>query len=245
MNSSRRPLRFRSFLVAALIAVAACGSPAVDRLRGELVACEEARESGANELAECNEQTTENLRLIARHLESVLVGSPEVEPPVAADPNLVEVDELQLSVPEPEPPTLERIEELSAAAVDLFLELHRRQENLERELAAARREARRAHETTQTDLARLQEVASGIDDRLGEGNELRSELARLEADRIRLRLAASGIADSVRIFDSERVHCRGCGWGFTDRFKRDLLAFHTELLQRLDEFPTMSEPDPN
>jgi hypothetical protein len=235
---SRTCLAVLPILLGALPIVSACGGAGLERARNELIACEESRESVQRDLEDCRRRTDESLDLVAERLEGIFLLNPGSGEGSGPPPPSPDGQELSVPLPPPEPATLDRIEELSAATVEVFLELQRRQEDLESQLAAARREARAAHQATQAELAKLQETASGIDTQLGEDNDLRSELARLEADRLRLRLVASGIADTVRTFDAEWVHCRGCGWGFTDRFKRELLTFHVELLRQLDELPS-------
>lgn len=217
-----------------------CGTPELEQARLALAACEDARSTATNQLTACREQTSQELDQIAKHLEGVLIesGGQVSEAPVSDAPALPPV--------EFQPATLDEVHQLSLAVSEQFAQLQQSQKELTRQLEASRQAARSAHEATQAELAKLQEAAADIGDQFTDVQTLREEIAALirarDADRLYTRQVAQELADAVRAFDAERINCKQCGRGFSDRFARELLTVHGELLRGLDELRTPAEP---
>lgn len=229
----------------------ACGS-GDEQLRNELVRCVEERGSVRHQLDECNEKTSAELSLIARNLEGVLAQpAGEIWPNEEAPPPLLTEDGEELPglpVPVDDPPvTFDQVTALSFAVAEMVSEIREQQDRLEDELRSARWESRAADRLTHEELTALREAAGDIGERMSDVDALAAEVERLEEAAARrekrVERLSLELAETIRIFDSEQVHCKGCGWGFTDKFKRRLLDLHEEVLARLDELHTVEADD--
>lgn len=205
-----------------------------------------------HQLDECNEKTSAELSLIAMNLEGVLAQPAAGTEPAeeAPPPPLTEEGEELPGLPVPvsgDGITFDQVTALSVAVAEMVAEIRERQERLEGELRSARRESRAADDLTHEELTALREVAGGIGERMTEVDTLAAEIEHLEEAAARrekrVESLSLDLAEMIRTFDAEQVHCKGCGWGFTDKFKRRLLDLHTEVLTRLDELHTVEGTD--
>ena len=219
-----------SALAVLAVAVATCGPPAA--LEKAAQDCAAARGSCDNELKECQAARFKDIETVANHLRE-LAGTVQATdgtfvPPVAFTP---------------EPMTIEEVERL---ARDVRRRLTELENKLAHQIALVRQAATDQHDATQADLATIQELTVGLAGQVADAETLRDQLDTLyqerEGERRAIRARAQEIADLVRGFDASMITCDRCGRGFSDRFGREILTFHSEVLARADALGEGSAP---
>lgn len=209
-------------LLAVAVAVATCSPPAA--LEKAARDCEAAHGSCENQLEECQANRFKDIETVANHLRE-LAGVVQ-----ATDGTFVPPVEFT-----PEPMTIEEVERLAQVVRQRFDELETK---LAYQIALARQAATEQHDATQAELASIQELTAGLAGQVADAESVRAQIDTLyqerEGERRAIRAKAQEIADLVRDFDASRITCGGCGRGFSDRFGREILTFHSEVLIRVD-----------
>jgi uncharacterized coiled-coil protein SlyX len=186
--------------------------------------CQAARSSCENELRECQAERFKDIETVANHLREL---ASTVQ---ATDGSFVPPVEFT-----PEPMTIEEIERLAQVVRQRFDELETK---LTHQIALARQAAADQHHATQADLATIQELTAGLGSQVADAESLRAQIDTLyqerEGERGAIRAKAQEIAELVRDFDASRITCDRCGRGFSDRFGREILTFHSEVRARID-----------
>lgn len=232
-------MRFRQPMPsAALLLLFACAPQSAER--GGSTPCAQEVEAAR---AQWHAEKFEQLEVVANHLEGILAGHPLAT--TKAEPDLPEVSDPEMppvggQVPlQPTTQQLEvaiaKIEWMAQGVGRQFADLEKVQRELKDEIRLLRRDSTAGIDHTREAILKQGEElgAQFSEDRTRE-EQLETLRHQRDTERQQFQAQAGELAMLIRSFDRAKLNCTGCGKGFSDRFGRELLSFHSELLAQLD-----------
>jgi septal ring factor EnvC (AmiA/AmiB activator) len=231
----RMPDAVKVFL-ATLALLLGCSSGELDKLRGELKACGDRRDSLARDMDACRKESA-RLKQRLQSIQTVLAA------PVPASVNEAK-QEFLANVPQEVRVELElQLDSYFTAVAREFKELQDRNKEILQEMKSARREISQEISKTSGQVEQVATATSNLEEGLAAVQKGAEEAQQLRQRQQQTAAELQRILESVIEFDRNKLNCRNCKdkLRLRDKNREEILKFHSSLIQKLTALQASAE----
>lgn len=227
VETRRMPGAVKVFL-ATLALLLGCSSGELDKLRGELKACGDRRDSLARDMDACRKESA-RLKQRLQSIQTVLAA------PVPASVNEAK-QEFLANVPQEVRVELElQLDSYFTAVAREFKQLQDRNKEILQEMKSARREISQEISKTSGQVEQVATATSNLEEGLAAVQKGAEEAQQLRQRQQLTAAELQKILESVIEFDRNRLNCRECRekLRMMNKNREEILKFHSDLVRKL------------